>query len=130
MKERIANFDDVRPDKHSMGAIRNLKHNQPNPTPLLIRLPLNIRPPRHWQRPIIKQVVIQPPIPSAKLEILEEHRVIEQREGIEDVEFEIVGEDEGILDECADAFLVGGSGVVGRVGGVVEQVGCADEVVF
>jgi hypothetical protein len=34
------------------------------------------------------------------------------------------------LDECADAFLVGGSGVVGRVGGVVEQVGCANKVVF
>jgi hypothetical protein len=114
----------------SIGGIRNLKHNQPNPTPLLIRLPLDIRPACHRQRPIIKQVIIQPPVSSAKLEILEENGIIEQREGIKHVEFEIVGEDEGILHECADAFLVGGSGVDGGVGGVVKEVCCTDEVVF
>ena len=88
-------------------AFSRSQHDQSHATSFLIRLPLNIRSPRNRQSPIIEQVIIQPTIPSAKLEIFQEDAIIEERQRIKHIKFEFVGEDQGVLNKCGDTFLIG-----------------------
>lgn len=76
---------------------------------------------------------MQLPVAGAKLLLLEEEAVVHEGQGVEDVEAGLLGEDEGVVDEVVEAGLEGGlvEGLLeGRVGGVVEEVGDADDVVF
>lgn len=75
---------------------------------------------------------MQLPIPGLELLLLEEERVVEQGEGVEDVEVVALGEDEGVVDESLEAGGQGGlagGGLEGREGrrrGIVVEVCGAD----
>lgn len=81
---------------------------------------------------------MQLPIAGLELLLAQEERVVEQREGIEDVEVVLFREDEGVVHKELEArgegflelfgrLLCGGGGE-GGFAGVVEEVGGADGV--
>lgn len=68
-------------------------------------------------------------ITGAELLVLEEKCVVQQRQCVENVELELLGEDQGVVHELVKARLQVGAFVLGRktvLRGVVEEVGGAD----
>lgn len=100
---------------------------------ILVQLVLLVDASGYGVSPVVEEIVVQLPIAGAKLLLLEEEAVVHEGQGVEDVEASLLGEDEGVVDEVVEAGLEGGlvEGLLeGRVGGVVEEVGDADDVVF
>ncbi|KAH6609414.1 hypothetical protein Trco_002760 [Trichoderma cornu-damae] len=84
-------------------------------------------------RPVVEEVIVQLAIARAELLLLQEKPVVHEGQGVEDVKLGELGEDEGVVHEVVEAGSQGGlvKGLFqGRVGGVVEEVGDADNVVF
>lgn len=110
------------------------RHDCSNPTqPLLIQLILLIHATSDGINPIVEEIIMQLAITGAELLLLEEQAIIHERQGVEDVELVALGEDERIVDELVEALLQGGlvEGLLqADFGGVVEEVGDADDVVL
>lgn len=78
----------------------HLQHNNPNPIHLrLINLIILIHTATQLRRPPVKQVKVQLSITGLELVVFEEQGVVEEGQGVEDVEAVLFGEDEGVVDE-------------------------------
>lgn len=100
---------------------------------ILVQLVLLVHAASYGVGPIIEEVVVQLAVAGAKLLLLQEKPVVHEGQGVEDVEPGELGEDEGVMDEVVEAGFEGGFVerlFEGRVGGVVEEVGDANDVVF
>lgn len=74
---------------------------------------------------------MQIPVAAAKVVLVENQRVVHERQGVEDVELELLAEDEGLVHQLVQARLE--RRLVrreGRLAGVVEEVGGAEELVL
>lgn len=114
-------------------ALPRLRHHQPNTTQMiLVQLILGIDPAGNRAGPIVEQVVMELPVAGAKLLLLQEQRVVHERQRVEHIQFGPLGEDQGIVDERVETSLE--SRLVKRLAeaglaGVVEEVGDAEDVV-
>lgn len=111
----------------------HLQHNNTNTIHLgLVNLVVLIHATAELRRPPVEEVKVQLAITGLKLVVFEEERVVEERQGVEDVEAILLGQDEGVVDErvqtgfevCLD--FVGGARGEGSFRGVVVEVGGAD----
>lgn len=84
-------------------------------------------------RTIVEQVIVQLAVTAAKLLLLEEEAIVHEGERVEDVKLEVLGQDEGVMDEGVEAGLMGRA-VIGLLeagfGGVIPEVGDAEDVVL
>ena len=84
-------------------------------------------------RLVVEEIKVKLAISRSKLLLLQEQRVVHERERIEDVKAEAVGQDQCVTHECVQARLEGGR-IHGCgqacLGGVVEEIGCADRLVL
>lgn len=67
------------------------QHHKSNPTTIRVNAILRIHTPRNGIRIIIIEVVVQLAVAAAELLLLQEQRVVHQRQGVEDVEFVLLG---------------------------------------
>jgi len=111
----------------------HLQHNNTNPIHLrLINLVILIDTTTQLRRPPVEEVEVQLAITGLELVVFEEERVVEQGQGVEDVEAVLFGEDEGVVNEGVQAGFevcldfVGGARGEGGFRGVVVEVGGAD----
>ena len=82
---------------------------------------------------VIEQVVVQLPVAAAKLLLLEEEAVVHEGQGIEDVEFQILGQNQGIVAQFIHTSLVGRAVVrlsEAGFGGVVPHISDTQHVVL
>lgn len=113
-----------------------LKHHESHTTEiLLIQLVLLINPAGNRLRPVVEDIVVELAIAAAKLLLLQEERVVHEGEGVEDVKLEALGQDEGVVGQAVEAGLVRLAVIVfvfgkAGVGGVVEHIGDADDVML
>jgi hypothetical protein len=110
-----------------------LEHNNPNTIHLrLINLVVLINATAQLGRPPVEQIKVQFSIAGLELLVLEEERVVQQRQGVEDVEAVVLGKDQDVVDEGVEAgfeaflHLFGRAGREGGFRGVVVEVGGAD----
>ena len=71
-------------------------------------------------------------ITGTKFLIFQEERVVQQSQSIEDIELVLLSENERVVHEFVETLLKICAGVLRRegvLGGVVEEVGCADVLV-
>ena len=111
----------------------HLQHNNTNPIHLrLIDLVVLIHATAELWRPPVEEVEVQLSVTGLELVVFEEERVVEERQGVEDVEAVLLGKDEGVVDERVQAGFevcldfVGGARGEGGFRGVVVEVGGAD----
>lgn len=108
------------------------QHHDANPAHVLLVGPVVLRDAApNGRRLVVEQVVVQVPVAAAEVVLVEDQRVVHERQGVEDVELELLAEDEGLVHQLVQARLerrlVGGEG---RLAGVVEEVGGAEELVL
>jgi hypothetical protein len=93
------------------------KHNNPNPIHLrLINLVVLIHTAAQLRRPPVEQIKVELAVTGLEFLVFEEERVIEQRQGVEDVEAVVFRQDQNVvyervkagLEACLDLF--GGAG--------------------
>ena len=120
--------------QHSNHATKNIsKHNNPDTIHLrLVNLVVLVDATAQLRRPPVEQIKVELAITGLEFLVLEEQRVVEQRQGVEDVEAVVLGQDQDVVHERVEAgfeaFLdfVGGAGGEGCFRGVVVEVGGAD----
>jgi hypothetical protein len=120
--------------QHSNHATRNIsKHNNPDTIHLrLIDLVVLVNATTQLRRPPVEKIEVEFSITGLEFLVLEEQRVVQQRQGVEDVEAVVLGQDQSVVDEGVEAGfeafldLVGGAGGEGCFRGVVVEVGGAD----
>lgn len=111
----------------------NLQHNKTNPTHVLLIRPVPaVNTASDGVRAVVEKVVMQLAISGSELLLLQEQRVVHERQGVEDVKLSSLGEDERVVHELIQASLESGL-VEGRlesdIAGVVEQVGDTHDLV-
>jgi hypothetical protein len=96
--------------------LQNLQHDNPNPIHLgLVNLVILIHAPAQLRRPPVEQIKVQFPVTGLEFLVLEEERVVEQGQGVEDVEAVVLGQDQNVVYERVEAGfearldLVGGA---------------------
>jgi hypothetical protein len=120
--------------QHSNHATRNIsKHNNPDTVHLrLIDLVVLINAAAELGSPPVEQIKVELAVTGLEFLVLEEERVVQKRQGVEDVEAVVLGQDQNVVDEGVEAgfeaFLdfVGGAGGEGCFRGVVVEVRGAD----
>jgi hypothetical protein len=81
-----------------------LEHNNPHAIHLrLVNLVVFINATAELRRPPVEQVKVELAVTGLELLVLEEERVVEQRQGVEDVEAVVLGQDQDIVDEGVEA---------------------------
>jgi hypothetical protein len=99
------------------------QHNNPNPIHLrLINLVVFIHTAAQLRRPPVEKIKVQFPITGLEFLVFEEERVVEQGEGVEDVEAVVFRQDQDVVYErveagfeaCLDLFFLGGGWFGGR----------------
>lgn len=117
-----------------MSLQHSLQHNNTNPTQFVLIRPVvlgNTSP--NGRRLVVKQVVVQVPVATAKVVLVKHKRVVHEGQGIEHVELELLAENERLVYQLVQPLLEGGlvEGLrEGRLGGIVEEVGGAEELVL
>lgn len=80
--------------------VHNLQHNNTHTIHLrLINLIILINTTTQLRRPPVEEVEVQLSVTGLELVVFEEQRVVEESEGVEDMEAVLFGEDEGVVDE-------------------------------
>lgn len=78
----------------------HLQHNNTNTIHLrLVNLVVLIHATAELRCPPVEKVEVQLAITRLELVVLEEQRVVEERQGVEDVETVLFSENEGVVDE-------------------------------
>jgi len=84
-------------------------------------------------RSVVKQVIVQLTITRSKLLLLQEQRIVHERERVEHVKVVTLREDESVVDQLVQPLLeqyaILGLAEPG-LGGIIEEVGCFDGGVF
>lgn len=111
----------------------SLRNHQSNATQvILVKLILGIHATRNRIRPVVEQVVVQLTVAPAKLLLLQEQAVVHQGQGIEHIQFGLLGQNEGIVDEGIESRFerrpIRGGGESSFCG-VVEEVGNAEDFI-
>ena len=110
------------------------EHHEPDPARhALFQLVPLIDTPVDRVRLVVEEVIMQLAVAGPKLLLLQEKRVIHQRQRVEHVKVLLLGQDEGIPHQRVQARPEGGAVVrrrEGHVARVVKQVGGADGRVF
>ena len=111
----------------------HLQHNNTNPIHLrLIDLVVLIHATAELRCPPVEKIEVKLSVTRLELVVFEEERVVEERQGVENVEAVLFGKDEGVVDERVQAGFevcldfVGGAGEESGFRGVVVEVGGAD----
>jgi len=112
--------------------LESLQHDHSNSTPiLLIGLVLAVDTTVNVCSSPVEEVEVQLAITGTEFLLLKEERIVHERETVEDVEAELLGEDQGIGDQLVQShFEVLSGASKGGLGGIVVQVSGTDGIVF
>lgn len=110
-----------------------LEHHETNPAEMVLICPvLVINTAGDGFRAVVEQVVMQLPVTWAELLLLEEQGVVHKRQGVEDIEFCPLCQDQRVVNKLVQTLFRGGF-VEGRgkadLSAVVEEVSDSDHLV-
>ena len=121
---------------HRQAFHSHLQHHNSDATTFLTNIILPIHASRNRIRFIIIQIIMQLSIPSTKLLLFQKQCVIHQRQCIKHIKLILLRDDKRVVDKSIETrFKFGDIDGCGRgwdagFGGVVEEICCADMVVF
>ena len=94
------------------------KHNNPDTIHLrLIDLVVLVNATTQLRRPPVEKIEVEFSITGLEFLVLEEQRVVQQRQGVEDVEAVVLGQDQNVVDEGVEAGFEAFLDLVGGAGG-------------
>ena len=94
------------------------KHNNPDTIHLrLVNLVVLVDATAQLRRPPVEQIKVELAITGLEFLVLEEQRVVEQRQGVEDVEAVVLGQDQDVVHERVEAGFEAFLDFVGGAGG-------------
>ena len=106
------------PSRHLPLTSTHLQHNNAHPIHLrLINLIILIHTTTQLRRPPVEQIKVELAITGLEFLVLEEQRVVEQRQGVEDVEAVVLGQDQDVVHERVEAGFEAFLDLVGGAGG-------------
>jgi hypothetical protein len=81
-----------------------LQHDNPNPIHLgLVNLVVLIHTAAQLRRPPVEQVKVELAVTGLEFLVLEEERIVQQGQGVEDVEAVVLGQDQDVVHEGVEA---------------------------
>jgi hypothetical protein len=105
--------------QHSNHATKNIsKHNNPDTIHLrLVDLVVLVNATAELGSPPVEQIKVELAVTGLEFLVLEEERVVQQRQGVEDVEAVVLGQNQNVVHEGVEAGLEAFLDFVGGAGG-------------
>lgn len=102
----LANWDFSLSSLEGLSFLEQLQHDRSNAAQaILVQLVQLVHTACNGVHPVVEQVIMQLAIAGTELLLLEEQTIVHERQSVEDVKLEALGEDEGVVDELVEALL-------------------------